>query len=143
MDISIIIVSYNTVHLLHEVVTKLRAASVGLKTEIIFVDNASKDNSVEVLRRDFPDCALIVNTQNVGFGRANNQALALASGRTVLLVNTDAFVKKTHSNAHWPIWMPTPSAAFWVCGYKGAMGCCNLAHATSPRPGMAFCCRPG
>ena len=94
MDISIIIVSYNTVHLLHEVVTKLRAASVGLKTEIIFVDNASKDNSVEVLRRDFADCALIVNTQNVGFGRANNQALALASGRTVLLVNTDAFVEE-------------------------------------------------
>jgi len=94
MDISIIIVSYNTVHLLHEVVAKLRAASTGLTTEIIFVDNASKDNSVEVLRRDFPECQLIVNAQNVGFGRANNQALALASGRTVLLVNTDAFVRE-------------------------------------------------
>ena len=94
MDISIIIVSYNTVNLLHEVVDKLRAASAGLATEIIFVDNASKDNSVEVLRRDFSDCQLIVNAQNVGFGRANNQALSLASGRYILLVNTDAFVEK-------------------------------------------------
>lgn len=94
MDISIIIVSYNTENLLHEVVSRLRAASVGLQTEIIFVDNASRDASVEVLRRDFPDCQLIVNTQNVGFGRANNQALALATGRTILLVNTDAFVEE-------------------------------------------------
>lgn len=94
MDISIIIVSYNTVHLLHEVVAKLRTAADGLKTEIIFVDNASKDNSAEVIRNEFPDCQLIMNTQNVGFGRANNQALALASGRYVLLVNTDAFVAK-------------------------------------------------
>jgi N-acetylglucosaminyl-diphospho-decaprenol L-rhamnosyltransferase len=93
MDISVIIVSYNTVHLLHEVMAKLDAASVGLTTEVIFVDNASKDHSVEVIRRDFPHCPLIVNTVNVGFGRANNQALALATGRTVLLVNTDAFVQ--------------------------------------------------
>lgn len=94
MDISIIIVSYNTVHLLHEVVAKLRAAAEGLQTEIIFVDNASKDNSAEVIRNEFPDCQLIVNTENVGFGRANNQALHLATGRYVLLVNTDAFVAK-------------------------------------------------
>ncbi|RFO97984.1 glycosyltransferase family 2 protein [Rhodoferax lacus] len=93
MDISIIIVSYNTAHLLHEVMATLRAASAGLQTEILFVDNASKDNSVEIIQRDFPACQLIVNKQNVGFGRANNQALPLASGRYVLLVNTDAFVE--------------------------------------------------
>jgi GT2 family glycosyltransferase len=107
MDISIIIVSYNTVHLLHEVVAKLNAASTGLQTEIIFVDNASKDHSAEVIRRDFPTCQLIVNQHNVGFGRANNQALPLASGRYVLLVNTDAFVAEetlkstlTYMDAH-------------------------------------------
>jgi GT2 family glycosyltransferase len=93
MDVSTLIVSYNTAHLLPEVMSTLRAASVGLETEIIFVDNASRDDSVAVLQRDFADCPLIVNTENVGFGRANNQALARASGRYVLLLNTDAFVQ--------------------------------------------------
>ena len=56
------------------------------------VDNASRDNSVEVLRARFPDGELIANPTNVGFGRANNQALPRARGRYVLLLNTDAFV---------------------------------------------------
>ena len=91
-DVSTIIVSYNTEGLLQECVGKLRAASIGLQTDIYFVDNASKDNSVARIRQDFSDCPLIVNNHNVGFGRANNQALASASGRYVLLLNTDAFV---------------------------------------------------
>lgn len=91
-DVSTIIVSYNTADLLLECMGKLRAASKGLQVDITFVDNASKDQSVEVIQREFADCPLIVNTQNVGFGRANNQALASARGRYVLLLNTDAFV---------------------------------------------------
>jgi N-acetylglucosaminyl-diphospho-decaprenol L-rhamnosyltransferase len=71
----------------------LRAAiQESLQVEIIFVDNASKDNSVEVIKTKFPECRLIVNEVNVGFGRANNQALQFATGRYILLLNTDAFV---------------------------------------------------
>ena len=92
MDITTIIVSYNTAGLLNECMEKLRTASHNLKVEEVFVDNASKDESVDVIRRDFPRGRLIVNPENVGFGRANNQALPLASGRYVLLLNTDAFV---------------------------------------------------
>jgi N-acetylglucosaminyl-diphospho-decaprenol L-rhamnosyltransferase len=92
IDVSTIIVSYNTEGLLGECIGKLRAASQNLQVDITFVDNASKDQSVDVIRREFGDCPLIVNTQNVGFGRANNQALALVRGRYVLLLNTDAFV---------------------------------------------------
>ena len=92
IDVSTIIVSYNTEYLLSECIAKLRSASSGLTGEVIFVDNASKDNSVDVIRTDFPDCRLIENTKNVGFGRANNQAVPFASGRYILLLNTDAFV---------------------------------------------------
>ena len=92
VDISTIIVSYNTAGLLNECMEKLRSASQNQMVEEVFVDNASKDASVDVIRRDFPQSRLIVNPTNIGFGRANNQALALASGRYVLLLNTDAFV---------------------------------------------------
>lgn len=69
-------------------------ASVGqLKIEVFMIDNASKDGSAEVLRREYPHIHLIENTQNVGFGRANNQAVPMVQGRYVLLLNTDAFVQ--------------------------------------------------
>ena len=60
--------------------------------EILIVDNASRDGSVALIKRECPDCKLIENDVNVGFGRANNQALAWVKGRHVLLLNTDAFV---------------------------------------------------
>lgn len=91
-DIDCIIVSYNTAGLLPDCMTHLGAASRGVQIQTVFVDNASKDHSVEVIRGNFPDCQLIANPVNVGFGRANNQALPLAKGRYVLLLNTDAFV---------------------------------------------------
>jgi hypothetical protein len=92
MDISNIIVSYNTAGLLSPCVEKLTGASQGLQAETIFVDNASKDGSARLIGSTFGDCRLIENEQNVGFGRANNQALPYATGRYVLLLNTDAFV---------------------------------------------------
>jgi GT2 family glycosyltransferase len=69
-------------------------SSVGnLKMEVFIIDNASVDNSAEILRNEYPNITLIENNQNVGFGRANNQALPLIRGRYVLLLNTDAFVR--------------------------------------------------
>jgi GT2 family glycosyltransferase len=92
IDVSVIVVNYNTAHLLKEMRDALTASSSGLSVETIIVDNASRDDSVAVLERDYSDAKLIFNDKNVGFGRANNQGLALASGRYILLLNTDAFV---------------------------------------------------
>lgn len=91
-DVSVIVVNYNTAHLLKEMRAALDASSGSLAVEIVLVDNASRDESVAVIKRDFADCKTIFNDSNVGFGRANNQGLALATGRYVLLLNTDAFV---------------------------------------------------
>jgi N-acetylglucosaminyl-diphospho-decaprenol L-rhamnosyltransferase len=90
--VTVILVNYNTAALLPEAIGRLRAAAERVAAKIVIVDNASKDDSVESIRARFADCHLIVNAANVGFGRANNQALARAEGRYVLLLNTDAFV---------------------------------------------------
>jgi len=92
MDVSVVIVNYNTAALLPEMMGALRSAATAMSVETIIIDNASRDNSVELIRRQFPDVRLIANPQNVGFGRANNLALPLVTGRYILLLNTDAFV---------------------------------------------------
>jgi N-acetylglucosaminyl-diphospho-decaprenol L-rhamnosyltransferase len=92
IDVTVVVVSYNTAHLLDRMFAALEAARRDLMLQIIVIDNASKDDSADILRKRFSSVELIENSVNVGFGRANNQALALAGGRYLLLLNTDAFV---------------------------------------------------
>lgn len=91
-DLTVVVVSYNTKLLLDRMFDALIAARGNLRIQTIVVDNASRDGSVEFLRANYPDVELIENSVNVGFGRANNQAIAQARGRYILLLNTDAFV---------------------------------------------------
>jgi hypothetical protein len=93
-DLSVIVVNYNTGYLLKRLFSALDAARCALRVQIIVVDNASRDDSVAILRAKYPDVEVIANQTNVGFGRANNQALPFARGRYVLLLNTDAFVSQ-------------------------------------------------
>jgi GT2 family glycosyltransferase len=92
VDLTIIVVSYNTAHLLPRMFEALAAAAQGLALQTIVVDNDSRDGSVALLRERHPEVELVANVQNVGFGRANNQAIPLIRGDFVLLLNTDAFV---------------------------------------------------
>ncbi|MEO8313428.1 MAG: glycosyltransferase family 2 protein [Pseudomonadota bacterium] len=92
IDLSVIVVNYNTQHLLQEMMASLQHAAEGLSLQVIVIDNASRDGSADYIRATWPDLELIANASNVGFGRANNQALPLLRGRNVLLLNTDAFV---------------------------------------------------
>jgi N-acetylglucosaminyl-diphospho-decaprenol L-rhamnosyltransferase len=92
MDISIIIVSYNTADFLCECLTSLRLSS-GVKKEIFVVDNCSTDNSVLIVKEKFPEVSLIVNSENRGFGAANNQALKDCRGRNIIFLNPDTKVK--------------------------------------------------
>ena len=92
MDISVIIVSYNTAALTLACLDSLSRAE-GDK-EIIVVDNASTDPSVDSIRREFPAVCLIANRQNRGFGAANNQALRICRGHHVIFLNPDTVVRK-------------------------------------------------
>ncbi len=91
MDISIIIVSWNVRDLLRNCLRSIQqqAAILGRQTEIIVVDNASNDGTVEMLQSEFPGARVIANSENVGFTRGNNQALAAARGRYLFLLNPD------------------------------------------------------
>jgi len=88
-DISIIIVSFNTKGLLRQCLRSIYANLYDLCAEMFVVDNASIDGSPEMVKHEFPQVKLIENRENVGFARANNQAIKQSCGRYVLLLNSD------------------------------------------------------
>lgn len=92
IDVSVIIVSYNTRDLLHKCLASVTAGLGELCSEILVVDNASSDGSVDMVERDFPSVQLIRSDSNRGFAVANNIAMEQASGRYMILLNSDTEV---------------------------------------------------
>jgi GT2 family glycosyltransferase len=92
MDVSIVIVNWNTREVTCDCIESLYDQTRSLEFEVVVIDNASADDSVEAIRRQFPDVILIENKDNRGFAAANNQGLAIAQGRYVLLLNSDTVV---------------------------------------------------
>lgn len=92
MDISVIIVSYNTAGLLAKCLASIPAED-GLKKEIFVIDNCSTDNSASLVTESFPEVFLIINKENRGFGAANNQALGKCTGRFIVFLNPDTVIK--------------------------------------------------
>ncbi len=90
--ISILIVNWNTRDLLRACLQSLREQLHDWPHETIVVDNASSDNSAEMVRREFPDVILIANSDNAGFARGNNQAYERARGEWIWLLNPDTQV---------------------------------------------------
>jgi len=88
LPVSVVIVSFNTCELLRRCLL-----SVADCAEVIVIDNASRDGSVQMVREEFPSVLLIENAENRGFGRACNQGIASASNPLVLLLNSDAFAQ--------------------------------------------------
>jgi len=91
-DLSIIIVNMNTRDLVRDCLGSVYANAPTGTFEIIVVDNASTDGSCEVIESEYPEVRLIRNTRNVGFSVANNQALEIVRGETLLLLNSDTIV---------------------------------------------------
>ena len=88
-QISIIIVNFNVENFLQLCLSSVYRATKNITSEIWVVDNHSSDNSVEMVRKRFPDVKLIVNQENVGFSRANNIAIHQSNGKYILLLNPD------------------------------------------------------
>ena len=93
MDLSVIIVNWNTREMLRQCLDSLTCNLTGLNHEVFVVDNGSTDGSPEMVAEQFPNVHLIKNNENLGFSHANNQAIQHSSGKYILLLNSDAFVQ--------------------------------------------------
>lgn len=92
IELSIIIVNYNVRYFLEQCLQSVVDASAEISTEIIVVDNQSKDSSCAMVAEKFPQVILIANTDNGGFSKANNQGVAIAKGKYVLILNPDTVI---------------------------------------------------
>ncbi len=115
MDLSIIIINYNTRDLTADCLESVYRTIKGISFEVFVVDNASVDGSAEFLKSKFPDINLIKNERNLGFAAANNQALKIIQGRYALLLNSDTVLKES---AVWELvsFMETHPEAAMACG---------------------------
>ena len=92
MDVSIVIVGWNGSDLLRSCLSSVFDQTRGIAFEVVYVDNASEDGSVEMVATQFPAVRIIRNERNAGFTRASNQGIEMSEGRYVLLLNSDTIV---------------------------------------------------
>ena len=94
MKLSVVIVNYNVEYFLEQCINSVLKALAKTSGEVIVVDNCSIDGSVEMVKNKFPQIQLVENKDNTGFAKANNQAISLAKGEYVLLLNPDTVVEE-------------------------------------------------
>jgi GT2 family glycosyltransferase len=139
-DISVIIVNYNVKEFVGNLLNSIKSALDGLSTEIFVVDNASDDGSPEYIREHFPEVRLIANNKNAGFGKANNQALAVASGKYLLIINPDTIVQEDTLHKMIGFFSCHPEAGMAGCRVLNPDGSLQLACRRGfPGPWTSFC----
>src|SRR5579859_6350280 len=154
MILSVIIVNYNVKYFLEQCLYSLEKALPGVggagkgpdtgrpvpETEIFVVDNHSRDGSVEYLRPKFPRVKFIVNEENKGFSRANNQALEEAAGKYILFLNPDTIVPEDGIRSCIAFLESTPgSGALGVHMVDGSGRFLKESFRGFPTPWAAFC----
>ncbi|MBI4429526.1 MAG: glycosyltransferase [Ignavibacteriales bacterium] len=139
IDISVIIVNYNVRDFLYHALHSLYKASKRIRTEIIVVDNASDDGSVEMVRKRFPAVQLIPNKNNLGFAKANNIALKRARGKFLLLINPDTVVQEDTLSVMMNFFAEYPDAGLAGCKVLNPDGTFQLSCRRSfPTPWVAL-----
>ncbi|MHB1688820.1 MAG: glycosyltransferase [Ignavibacteriaceae bacterium] len=140
MDLSIIIVNYNVKEFLQNLLHSIAKAAQNISHEIIIVDNASDDGSVEFIQEKFSGVKLIVNQKNLGFSKANNIGLKIASGDFLLLINPDTIVREDTFQKMLKFFEEYPEAGMAGCKILNPDGTLQLACRRSfPGPWTSFC----
>ena len=94
MKLSVVIVNYNVKYFLEVCLHSIYRAINSHAVEVIVVDNNSADSSCEMVKSKFPGVKLIANTANAGFSKANNQGVAIATGKYILFLNPDTDARR-------------------------------------------------
>lgn len=140
MDLSVVLLSYNTRDFTEGALRTVLDASTGLDVEVFVVDNASRDGSADMVEAKFPQVKLIRNARNVGFSAGNNVALRQVSGRYVLLLNTDTIVRRDTLRTMVEFMDTHPDVGAAGCKILNPDGSLQLDSRRSlPTPMAAFC----
>ncbi len=140
IDLSVIIVNYNVKYFLEQALRAVQSAQKELSLEVFVVDNNSVDGSTEMVREKFPTVYLIANHHNPGFSVANNQAIKLAKGKYILLLNPDTVVEEDTFEKCFQFMENTPQAG--ALGVKMIDGTGRFLPESKrgfPTPFAAFC----
>lgn len=104
MDVSVIIVNYNTKDLLKDCLNSIYSQTKDLNFEVIVSDNGSVDGSNEMVEKEFPQVVLIKNNANLGFGAANNRGLKVARGKYIFYLNSDTILLNNAIKIFFDFW---------------------------------------
>ena len=104
IDVSIIIVNYNTKELTRNCLLSVFRQTKDIQFEVIVTDNGSTDGSIEMIKIDFPQVALIENNANLGFGAANNRGLKIARGKYIFYLNSDTVLLNNAVKIFFDYW---------------------------------------
>lgn len=140
MDVSVIIVNYNVKEFVQNLLHSLKKASKSLTTEIIIIDNASDDGSVELIREEFHEVNLVASKTNLGFGKANNLGFQMASGKYLFILNPDTLVQEDTLEKLVAFFERTPDAGIIGCKILNPDGTLQLnCRRGFPSPWTSFC----
>lgn len=113
LDLTIIIVSYNTREMTVECIRSVFRETSSVRYEMIVLDNASIDGSADAIRTNFPDVKLIASSENLGFAKANNLCATRARGRRLLLLNPDTIILNRAIESLHDFAMANPECRIW------------------------------
>jgi GT2 family glycosyltransferase len=139
-SISIVIVNYNVRFFLEQALRSVFKATANLSVQVWVVDNASSDDSMDMVKQKFPSVQIIENKDNVGFARANNMALRQLNADYVLLLNPDTLLEESSLSKCFHFMENNPKAG--ALGVRMIDGTGNFLPESKrgiPTPWVAFC----
>lgn len=141
MQLSVIILNYNVRYFLEQCILSVQKALEGIDSEIIVVDNASSDDSCEMMKDKFPNIKLIENATNLGFPKGNNIGVAQAKGEYICILNPDTVVAEDTFAKILNSKFQIPNSQLGIIGCKLIDGTGNFLPESKrgvPAPWVAF-----
>ena len=132
IDLTILVVSYDTKGFLNNCLNSIYQYTSGIKFEVILVDNSSTDGSIEMIKEEFPQVKLIENRQNLGFARANNQAIKKSKGKYLLLFNPDTVFRANSPDKMIKFMDDHPEIGILGCKILNADGTIQPSNSSFP-----------